>query len=143
MLKIGHTVTVPGALKGSGEGAEPDSIPIPEELETVPGHRQDPDTVNYYTRNYPLESENIVNYSWASWMLKTSDMREAFEEHLRLEKPIVVAARGSGDVEPTEAPAPGKDVTEEIKQKALELGFGMVGFTAYDNRYTFKSKRGG
>ena len=142
MLKIGHTVTVPGALKGSGEGAEPDSIPIPEELQTVPGHRQDPDTVNYYTRNYPLESENIVNYSWASWMLKTSDMREAFEEHLRLEKPIVVAARGSGDVEPTEAPAPGKDVTEEIKQKALELGFGMVGFTAYDNRYTFKSKRG-
>ena len=36
---------------------------------------------------------------------------------------------------------PGKDVTQEIKAKAMELGFCMVGITAYDNQYTFKSKR--
>ena len=141
MLKIGHTVTVPGSLKGSTTDSEPDSIPIPEELETVPGHPQDPDTVNYYTRNYPLESENLINYAWISWSIKNGDMNEAFHDHLRQDRPIVVAARASGDVEPQVAPVPGKDVSQEIKQKALELGFEMVGISAYDNRYTFKHKR--
>ena len=142
MLKIGHTVTVPGSLKGAGTDSEPDVIPIPQELETVPGHRQDPDTVNYYTRNYPLETHNIEQFAWASWYLNTGDIKDTLDEHLRLDRPLVLAARDSGDVEPSAEPVPGKDVTSEIKQKALDVGFAMVGFTAYDNRYTFKSKRG-
>ena len=32
-------------------------------------------------------------------------------------------------------------MTEEIKAKALELGFAVVGMTSYDNRYTYVSKR--
>ena len=142
MLKIGHTVTVPGSLKGADTDSEPDVIPIPQELETVPGHRQDPDTVNYYTRNYPLETHNIEQFAWASWYLNTGDIKDTLDEHLRLDRPLVLAARDSGDVEPTAEPVPGKDVTREIKQKALDVGFAMVGITAYDNRYTFKSKRG-
>ncbi len=142
MLKIGHTVTVPGSLNGSMTDSQAYSIPIPEELETVPGHPEDPETVNYYTRNYPLESENIINFAWISWSVKNGDMNEAFHDHLRQDRPIVVAARASGDVEPQVAPVPGKDVSDEIKQKALELGAGMVGITAYDHRYTLKHKRG-
>ena len=58
-----------------------------------------------------------------------------------LDKPNVMESRDSGDLEPTADPVPGKDVTREIKEKALALGFGAVGITAYDNRYTFKSKK--
>ncbi len=50
------------------------------------------------------------------------------------------AASTSGDIEATAEPVPGKDVTELIKAKAVELGF-IVGITAYDSRYTYVSKR--
>ena len=58
-----------------------------------------------------------------------------------MNKPIVRAAAVSGDIEPTAEPVPGKDVTDEIKAKAFELGYGVVGITAYDSRYTYVSKR--
>ena len=42
MLKIGHRVTVPETMRGPKPEAEPEIIPIPEELATVPGVPQDP-----------------------------------------------------------------------------------------------------
>ena len=33
-------------------------------------------------------------------------------------------------------------IIEKIRVKARELGFGEVGFTRYDRRYTFKVKKG-
>ena len=46
-----------------------------------------------------------------------------------------------GDIQPSVEPNYAKDVTEEIRLKARELGFSEAGFTAYDMRYAFSSKR--
>ena len=140
MLKIGHTVRVPDSLRGPVPPAEEEVIPIPEELEGVPGANKDEDTINYYTRNYPVESHNVENFVYRKWSREISDIKEIRDEHERLNKPIVLQARESGDIEPTAEPA-GRDVTEDIKAKAMELGYAMVGMTAYDNRYTYVSKR--
>ena len=141
MLKIGHTVTVPKAFRGPNPEPEPENIPIPEELETVPGNPQTPETVNFYSRNYPLESHAVENFVYRKWSRDVSDIKETRDEHERLNKSIVQAAAVSGDIEPTAEPEPGKDVSAEIKAKALELGFAMVGITAFDHRYTYQSKR--
>ena len=141
MLKTGHTVKVPGTLRGPNPQAEPENILVPEELERVEGIPIDQDTVTYYARQYPIESHNVENFVYRKWSRGVSDIKEVRAEHERLNKPIVTASAESGDVEPTVKPVPGKDVTAEIKEKALELGYAMVGITAYDSRYTYKSKR--
>ena len=141
MLKIGHTVTVPETLRGPTPKAEPETFPIPEELATAPGLPQQPDTVTFYSRHYPLESHSVEHMAYQTWQRKVSDIKEIEDEHWDLNRPIVRAAAASGDIEPEVEPVPGKDVTQEIKAKAMELGFCMVGITAYDNQYTFKSKR--
>ena len=141
MLKIGHAVTVPVSLRGPNPEAQPEIIEVPEELETVPGVPQDPDTVNFYSRNYPLEAFSVEHSAWVIWNTKNHSIVETQQEFMDLDKPNVMESRDSGDLEPTADPVPGKDVTREIKEKALALGFGAVGITAYDNRYTFKSKK--
>jgi hypothetical protein len=60
---------------------------------------------------------------------------------VRLSKEVVKISGEYGGIEPTVEPVPGKDVTEEIKAKARDLGFGEVGITRYDRRYTFKYKK--
>ena len=47
----------------------------------------------------------------------------------------------SGEVEPTVTPVPGEDLTDNIRRLAREMGFGEVGFTRYDRRYTFGGKK--
>ena len=141
MLKIGHTVTVPETMRGPIPKPEPETISIPEELETVPGVPQDPDTVNFYARNYPLDTHSVEQSAWVTWYFRNNSIIEAQKEHQKLDGPIVTESRNSGFLEPTVEPMPGTDVTREIKEKALELGFGAVGITPFDNRYTFKSKK--
>ena len=72
MLKIGHAVTVPVSLRGPNPEAQPEIIEVPEELETVPGVPQDPDTVNFYSRNYPLEAFSVEHSAWVIWNTKKS-----------------------------------------------------------------------
>ena len=141
MLKIGHSVQVPRTLRGPDPDAEPETIPIPEELETVPGSHQDQETVTFYSRNYPIENHLVEQLAYHLWSRDITDIKEIEDEHWKLNEHLVKRAQVSGDVEPTREVAPGKDLTQEIKDRALELGFGMVGITAYDNRYTYKSKK--
>ena len=141
MLKIGHKVRVPDTLRGPDAKPEVEEIAVPAELETMPGIPQDPDTVNFYTRQYPIETQNVENFVYRKWNRSVTDIFEIREAHEKLNRPLIKAAKESGDIEPTVEPVAGKDVTAEIKAKALELGYGMVGITAYDNRYTYVSKR--
>ena len=141
MLKIGHSVKLPGSLRGPTPNPEDPTIRVPEELETVPGIPQNADTVNYYSRNYPIETHSVENFVYRAWSREVSDIKEARNLHEKLNKPIIVASMKSGNVEPTAEPVAGKDVTKEIKEKALELGFGMVGVAPFDQRYTYASKR--
>ena len=136
--KVSHVVKRPGLrLK------DPDyEIPVAEDLATTPGIRQNQKDVDFYSRSYPLESQNIeytADRAWV-WTVYSPEEEESHLEHERLQAPVVNAAATSADVAPTAAPT-GKDVTEEIKLKARELGFGEVGMTRYDRRYTFKYKK--
>ena len=125
MLKIGHELIRPRKLMG-GEDV---TIPVPEELETVPGIPTNQREVDWYAREYPLETMNITERASRDWANKIRDghaeMREIRKEHDKLNRNLVMAARLTGDVEPTAEPS-GEDVSELIKQKAKELGFTEV-----------------
>ena len=101
MLKIGHKVVRPGMYAGD----EPVTIPVPEELETVPGIPLEYREVDWYAREYPLETMNITERAsrdWANTIRDTHvEMREIRKEHDNLNRPLIMAARLTGDQEPT------------------------------------------
>ena len=141
MLKIGHTVTRSGKRPGNSQV----TIPVPEELETVPGIPINNRDVDYYSRESPLDTLNVEERASRDWANRIRDlngeMREIRREHERLNRPLIEQARITGDIEPTLEPEPDKDVTEEIRAKAKELGFTEVGFTKYDFRYTYGRRK--
>ena len=139
MPKVGHTVTRPGLRPGN----EPITIPVAEELETVPGIPVNDRDVDFYSREHPLESQSVeytADREWV-WTVFTPEEHEYRKQHEQNMEPLQEAARASGDMPPTGTPEPGRDVTEEIRAKAREMGFGEVGFTKYDRRYVFQSKK--
>ncbi len=141
MLKIGHSVVRPGKTYGDDSV----TIPVPEELETVPGIPLNNREVDWYSREYPLESQNVSERAAGDWAIVIRDqhpeMREIRKEHYRLNRHLVEAGRLTAGMEPTAEPN-GEDVTELIKDRARQLGYIEVGFTAYDPRYEYKHKRG-
>ena len=141
MLKIGHEVVRPGKTYKD----DPITIPVPEELETVPGIPLNNREVDWYAREYPLESHRNAQRSAYSWYYTVRniqvEMREIDTEHEKLNRSLIFAGRETAEMEPTAEPT-GEDVTDLIKDKARHLGFLEVGLTAYDPRYDFKHKRG-
>ena len=142
MLKIGHQVVRPGKLYGDG----PVTIPVPEELETVPGIPLNNREVDWYAREYPLESQSTSERASTDWLIdiyKNEHVKawELLLEHDKLDSNLVLAGRETAEMGPTSEPT-GEDVTELIKDRARKLGYIEVGFTAYDPRYEFKHKRG-
>ena len=138
--KLHHTVTRPGRMMVD----EDVEIKVAEELATVPGIPKIDSDVDFYSRNYPLETQNIeksADREWV-WTVYSGEMYEYRKHHDEVNKPLVEAAFVSGNLPPTSDPIIGKDVTEEIRGKAKSLGFGEVGFTKYDRKYTYKSKKG-
>ena len=141
MLKIGHEVVRPGKTFGEADV----TIPVPEELETVPGIPMNKREVDWYAREYPLETMNTserASRDWANLLRdQHAEMREIRKEHDKLNRNLIIAGRMTADIEPTAEPS-GEDVTQEIKDKARQLGFLEVGFTEYDVRYEYTAKRG-
>ena len=142
MLKIGHQVVRPGKLYGD----DPVTIPVPEELETVPGIPLNNREVDWYAREYPLESQTTSEWASQAWEFSIvqnehAEMWELLMEHDKLNRNLVIAGRETAEMEPTADPT-GEDVTELIKDRARQLGYIEVGFTAYDPRYEYKHKRG-
>ena len=138
--KLHHTVTRPGRMIVD----EDVEIKVAEELATVPGIPKIDADVDFYSRNYPLETQNIeksADREWV-WTVYSEEMYEYRKHHDEVNKPLVEAAFVSGNLPPTSDPIIGKDVTTEIRGKAKSLGFGEVGFTKYDRKYTYKSKKG-
>ena len=63
MLKIGHEVVRPGKYPGDASV----TITVPEELETVPGIPLNYREVDWYAREYPLETMNINERASRDW----------------------------------------------------------------------------
>ena len=136
---VHHVVTRPGRL----HGFEDYPIPVAEDLVTEPGVRKSDVDVSFYSRVYPLESQNIekaADREWV-WSVYTPEVREYREQHDRVNQPLVDAAMVTGEIEPTGTPEIGADMTEAIRLRARELGFGEVGFTRFDRHYAYQSKR--
>ena len=136
---VHHVVTRPGRTLD-----EPDvEIPVAEDLATVPGIPQKEDDVAFYSRVYPIETQNIekaADREWV-WTVYSEEVFKYRTEHDERNEPLVHAASYSGDLEPTAEPVAGKNITEDVRQKARDLGFGEVGFTRYNRRYTYVSKK--
>ena len=137
--KVSHVVKRPGRKPGDPEV----EIPVAEDLVSVPGSPIRETDVSYYSRVHPLEAEPVAKSAdreWA-WSVYSDEVSEYRKEHNERDRPHVDAAQASGDLEPTSTPEPGRNVTEEIRTKARELGFGEVGFTKFDRRYVYVSKK--
>ena len=137
--KVDHVVRRPGRVH-EDPGIE---IPVAEDLTTVPGIPLREADVAFYSREYPLETQNIekaADREWV-WTVYTDEILKYRKHHDEVNEPLVEAARTTGDIEPTGTPEAGKDVTEEIRLKARELGFGEAGFTRYDRKYAYVSKK--
>ena len=140
MLKMGHEVRYPGKKPGD----PPITIQVPQELETMPGVPTNQREVDWYSREYPLDAVQITDRPAHQWIAAVRDtyaeLRAIRSEHGKLDRPLIVAARTSGELEPTGRPT-GEDVSGLIKVRARELGFIDVGITAYDYRYTYQSRK--
>ena len=140
MLKIGHEVVRPGKVYGDA----PVTIPVPEELETGPGIPTNNREVDWYAREHPLETpikSERASGDWSGTLRDSNpEMRAIRKEHHRLDEKLVAAGRATAVLEPTAEPT-GEDVTEAIRDRAKQLGYLEVGFTAYDIRYEYQSKR--
>jgi ferredoxin len=136
---VHHVVTRPGRKHGDADV----QIPVAEDLTTVPGIRMRDSDLSFYSRVYPIEGQNIekaADRRWV-WTVYNEETANYRRYHDAVSEPLIHAAAVSGDLEPTATPAPDKNVTEDIRLKARELGFGEVGFTKYDRRHTYISKR--
>ena len=137
--QVSHSVKRPGRVVG-----DPDvEIPVAEDLATVPGIPLRQVDVSFYSRIEPLESQNVekgADRDWV-WTVYEDDVAEYIKGHDERMKPFIETALVSGDVEPTGATENGHDLTDDIRLAARELGFGEVGFTRFDRRYVYESKR--
>ena len=140
--RVGYHVNRPGRQHGD----EDVQIPIAADLKSVPGTPTRDNEITYYTREYPLESVAVEHSASSLWALDVREdaapeTAELYRKHQAEIEPVVEWLKSTRYMEPTADPAPGKDVTEAIRAKARELGYGEVGFTNFDRRYIYKSKR--
>ena len=136
---VHHVVVRPGRKE-----AEPDlEIPVADDIASVPGTPLRERDVSFFSREYPLESQTIekgADRVWI-WSVYTKEASEFRKQHDSRVKPLVAEAKVSGDLSPTGQPDQQDDITEAIRKKAWGMGFGEVGFTKFDRRYVFASKK--
>ncbi|MDA0771203.1 MAG: hypothetical protein BZY79_02665 [SAR202 cluster bacterium Casp-Chloro-G4] len=138
---VSHVVTRPGRKHGDADVI----IPVADALATVPGIPQKEEDVAFYSRVYPIESQNIekaADREWV-WTVYTEDILKYRARHDELNEPLVSAALTSGDIAPTGTVDSDLDagLTEMIRLKGRELGFGEVGFAKFDHKYAYASKK--
>ncbi len=139
--RVGYTVTRPGREVDD----PPVDIPVAADLKSVPGTPTRDIEITYHAREYPLESvavEHSASSLWALEVREEADPETAalYRQHQEEIIPVIDWLKSTGDMEPTGEPS-GEDVTETIRSKARELGYGEAGFTNFDRRYVYKSKR--
>ena len=140
LKKVSHIVNRPGRVDRRNEA----EILVAEDLATVPGVPKREKDLSFYSRTEPLESQSIsktADRAW-TWSVFSEEVAEYLTHHIDVTKPLVDIAEASANLPPTGEIDPNENITDVIRDKAIELGFGEVGFTRYDRRYTFKVKKG-
>ena len=138
MCQISHIVTRPGRYPGN----PPADIPVPQALATVPGIPQQSKDVDFYSREYPLQRQQVEHAADTEWApsVGTAEMQKYHHEHQAVMEPFYTLMNASGDLELTGTPT-GEDVAALIKAKARALGYLDVGITVHDRRYIYEDRR--
>ena len=139
--RVGYKVTRPGRKADDPEI----ELPIAQDIRSEPGIPRRDNEVSYYAREFPLESVAEEQSASAQWALDVREeaapaTAELYREHAEAITPIVEWLKTTGDQQPTAEPS-GEDVSDVIRAKARELGYGEVGFTRFDRRYVYQAKR--
>jgi hypothetical protein len=136
---VSHVIRRPGRRHG-----DPDiEIPVAEDLVSEPGSPVREKDLSFFSRTQPLESQNLekgADRDWA-WSVYTPEVAEYRKDHDERMVPHIKLAAESGDLEPTGDPDPSVDVTDAIRLRARELEFGEVGFTRFDRRFVYASRK--
>jgi ferredoxin len=140
LKEISHHVTRPGRRNDDPEV----TIPIATDLVTVPGVPTREDDVNFYSREFPLDSQSVIESAASEWLgpIRRNNSPDSLRQltyYAKVVAPFAEWVKDCGSQGPT-TEASGVDVTELLRHKARELGCGEVGFTFVDKRYIFKSK---
>ena len=139
--RIGKIIRRPG----SGYGDSEIEIPIAEDLLKVEGIPQRDAEVSYYSREFPLESFALENSASADWARTersehTPATEELYSEYQKKMAPWIEKIKRSGDKNPNPS-GNIDDLTEEIRDKARRLGYGEIGFSRFDRRYVYQSRK--
>ena len=139
--RIGKIIRRPG----SGYGDSEIEIPIAEDLLKVEGIPQRDAEVSYYSREFPLESFALENSASAEWARTersehTPATEELYSEYQKKMAPWIEKIKRSGDKNPNPS-GNIDDLTEEIRDKARRLGYGEIGFSRFDRRYVYQSRK--
>jgi ferredoxin len=139
--QVSHYVTRPGRSLGDPSV----TFPVAADLTTVPGIPTREKDVAFFSREYPIENMGVEESASAAWAREirrghSTEAQELYEKHDLAMEPIVEWIKESADLQPT-GTATGEDVTEKIRQKARELGYGEVGFTRFDRHYVYQSRK--
>tara|TARA_A100001037_G_C15131261_1_gene628806 strand:- start:473 stop:1765 length:1293 start_codon:yes stop_codon:yes gene_type:complete len=120
-------------------------IPVASDLLKVEGIPTRDAEVSYYSREFPLESFAVTESASAIWSEKernkvspeTSRLYKAYQDEIM---PWVQKIRDVSTKLPTSQKV-SSNITELVKDKAKELGYGEVGFTKFDRRYIYSSRK--
>ena len=120
-------------------------IPVASDLLKVEGIPTRGPEVSYYSREFPLESFAVTESASAIWSEKernkvspeTSRLYKAYQDEIM---PWVQKIRDVSTKLPTSEKV-SSNITELVKDKAKELGYGEVGFTKFDRRYIYSSRK--
>ena len=139
--RIGKIITRPGL----GYGDSDIEIPIAQDLLKVEGVPQRDAEVSYYSREFPLESFALEHSASAEWARTersehTPATEELYSNYQKKMAPWIEKIKRSGDKTP-KPPVDIGDRTEDIRDKARQLGYGEIGFTKFDRRYVYQSRK--
>lgn len=140
--RVGHTIRRNGRKYGQASV----EIKIAKDLEKSPQTMRREDEISFYSREYPLESFAVSESASAEWAAdirekvapETSALYEQFQQEI---ESGISWVRESGDIAAVGIPT-AADVTDVIRQKAYEIGYGEIGFTRFDRRFIYESRRG-
>ena len=139
--RIGKIITRPGL----GYGDSDIEIPIAQDLLKVEGIPQRDAEVSYYSREFPLESFALEHSASAEWAQTersehTPATEELYSNYQKKMAPWIEKIKRSGDKTP-KPPVDIGEYTDDIRDKARQLGYGEIGFTKFDRRYVYQSRK--
>lgn len=121
-------------------------IPVASDLLKVEGIPIRDAEVSYYSREFPIESFSVSESASAIWADKEREVvsPETSRLYREYQSKILPWVKKIGEVAERNPQGPKEtgDVTTLIREKARSLGYGEVGFTRFDRRYIYSSRRG-